>query len=171
MWVGVASGQRDKAPRQPFGGAPQEQGRSPRDRGTPLPFPSHVYRLQTARDPRQALGLPRQALGLACLTGPNATECAGPCSPRALTKASLGAFLIGAILAGSIFSCGSSTSEIELQAVSTSVWLHPCGGWKAVLARSSPAGAASQPPAPTCVDLATRGPCRFGGGEVRRKSP
>lgn len=51
MWVGVASGQRDKAPRQPFGGAPQEQGRSPRDRGTPLPFPSHVYRLQTARDP------------------------------------------------------------------------------------------------------------------------
>lgn len=138
---------------------------SPGARTAPLaqgnPVALSQPRLPAANSARAPLPAPRQALGLACLTDPKATECAKAPAPLALTKASLGAFLTGAILLGSIFSSGSSTTEIELQAASTSVWLHPCGGWKAVLACSSPAWAASQPPAPTCVGLATLGPWRL----------
>lgn len=158
MGVGAALRQRDKAPRQPFGGAPQKHGQHPGDRGTPLPFPGHVAQLQTAREPPSSPPARRSVWPVSQV--PMSPSAPGP-APLALTKASLGAFLRGAILLGSIFSTGSSTTEIELQAVSTSTRLHPCGGWKAVLACGSPAWAASQLPAPTCMRLATQGPRRL----------
>lgn len=142
----------------PFEGLPRSTDGAPRTGEPHCPFPAaspsckQRGRPPTRPPPGVRSGLSHRSQGHRVRQAP---------APLALTKASLGAFLTGAILLGSIFSSGSSTTEIELQAVSTSTRLHPCGGWKAVLACSSPAWAASQPPAPTCVGLATLGPWRL----------
>lgn len=86
----------------------------------------------------------RQGLPPETLAAPSFLPCL---SSFALTKASLGAFLGGAILPDSMLSCPSSSGERGLLARS-SLRLHPCGVWKAGL-QSRPAGcyfeAATQP--------------------------
>lgn len=149
-----------KAPKQP---APLRRGSRSAD-GAPgtgepyCPFPATSPSCTWHANPLP----PRQALNQACHTGRLQVRLSLPA--LALTNASLGAFLGGAILLGSIFSCESSTRARAWQADSSSLGLHPCGEGKAGLAGGSPAWAGSQPPAPTCVGAATRSP----GGRRRR---
>lgn len=108
-------------------------GRTPRSQN-PHATPSGLPRLGWSQNAIPFLGL-RLRLPPRLLVVPSF---APRLSSFALTKASLGAFLPGAILPDSMFSCRSSSGERRLLA-SSSLWLHPWGVRKAGLPRR-PAG-------------------------------
>lgn len=142
--------QKPQSSPRPSGGVPAVR-MAPQAQGIPIA----LFQLcRPAAHGTRTPCLPARQSGL-----PHGAPLSAP-QPRcpALTKASLGAFLGGAILLGSIFSCECSTRARAPQADSSSLGLHPCGEGKAGLVCGSPAWAGSQPPAPTCVGAAIRSP-------------